>query len=343
MDKARKQTDQKLAEIERATEKIYQRTGIDKRFEQYAETIDSQANELLKAIETAEDMAEKRKAKQAYIKFINSVIASREFKALSKQTADTLYDLNVKASDYINGQLPYIYALNYNFTNERLAGQIKDFVADEIDEQTADEYADLTKQGVDKKKDTIWNKKNIANSVLSGAILGLAVKKIFSNTAKIVVDKNVNVAKTHASGMVTDSETKGRLDGMYRAQDMGIVVKKQWVAIKDNRTRDSHARLDGKQIDLDKEFSNGLQRPRDPNGRPEEVCNCRCALIEVVPKYFKPTTTVARKGEVTGSYKKSSSWKNTQTIEIENMTYQEWAKWRKSKNERRGKRQYRRI
>ena len=57
-------------------------------------------------------------------------------------------------------------------------------------------------------------------------------------------------------------------------------IVKQWDATLDKRTRDSHAQVDGEIRELDEKFSNGLMYPGDPNGRPEEVINCRCALLQ---------------------------------------------------------------
>ena len=98
----------------------------------------------------------------------------------------------------------------------------------------------------------------------------------------------------------------------------------------DNRTRHSHAALDGKEIPLDGIFDNGCSRPRDPNGRPEEICNCRCSLKYVRVGGEKGQTRSARQGEVTGSYKKSSSFKGTKSVEVENIPYKEFMKWRKT-------------
>ena len=70
---------------------------------------------------------------------------------------------------------------------------------------------------------------------------------------------------------------------MRQAVDSGAVsrqdVRKVWVATKDKRTRDTHAALDGESMGIDQPFSNGLQYPGDPNGPPEEVINCRCAML----------------------------------------------------------------
>lgn len=43
--------------------------------------------------------------------------------------------------------------------------------------------------------------------------------------------------------------------------------------------RDSHAHLDGIQVEYNEKFPNGLMYPADPQGAPSEVYNCRCTLI----------------------------------------------------------------
>jgi len=63
-------------------------------------------------------------------------------------------------------------------------------------------------------------------------------------------------------------------------------VRKTWRATKDNRTRESHAAMDGETVGIDELFVTGagnlLGYPGDPNGPPEEVINCRCWLEERV-------------------------------------------------------------
>jgi HK97 family phage portal protein len=65
-------------------------------------------------------------------------------------------------------------------------------------------------------------------------------------------------------------------------EQSGIVKKKEWLATLDDRTRDTHRHLNGEQVALDAEFSNGMKYAGDPSGGPEEVINCRCAVVEVI-------------------------------------------------------------
>lgn len=54
-------------------------------------------------------------------------------------------------------------------------------------------------------------------------------------------------------------------------------LKRRWMDTDDDRTRASHKRLDGHETEgLYDPYPNGLMHPGDPNGKPEEVINCRC-------------------------------------------------------------------
>lgn len=329
-DTAHAKTDEKLEEMEKRLSAIYSRAGktVQKKMADYAKSIDEKSAELLQSYKDAETEDEKRKSKKAYIRFYRQVVKSKEFVSLSATVADDLYNSNVEASAYINSQTPSIYALNYNYINAEMEKDIDGFKPQEITETEAEKYSGYTKQTVDRKKDTDWNKDNLKKSVLAGSMLLLGADAIMKRSANSTVEKNRNSASMHSEGMGTDAENKARLDGMYRASDIGVKVQKQWRATLDNRTRDSHRMLDSETIDLDDTFDNGLKYPREPGGALSEICNCRCRLRYVTP-YTKYETRSARLGEVKGSYKKDSSFRGTTSIEIENMSYSEWMEWRK--------------
>ena len=329
-DIAHTKTDKKLEEMEKRLSAIYSRAEKteQKKMADYAKSIDEKSAELLQAYKDAETEDEKRKAKKAYIRFYRQVVKSKEFVSLSANVADDLYKANVEASAYINSQTPSIYALNYNYINAEMAKDIDGFKPQEITDTEAEKYSGYTQQTVDKKKDTAWNKDNLKKSVVAGSLLLMDAYAIMKRSARLTVEKNRNSATMHKSGMGTDAENKARLDGMYRAEDLGYSITKIWMATLDNRTRDSHAKLDGAEITLDDAFDNGLQRPRDPAGSFAEICNCRCTLKYGVGQ-SKGATRSSRLGDVTGSYKKSSSFKGTTSEEIANMSYKEWMQWRK--------------
>jgi hypothetical protein len=279
-DKAHILTDKKLEEMEKHLSAIYSvsQRKIQSKMLEFAKSIEDETDELLKAISQAETEEEKSKAKKAYLQYFKKeVLKSKAFKNLSSEIALDLFDTNTKASAHINSQTPEIYALNYNWINKEMEKDIPNFVSQQITPEEADKYGDLTKQTVSKSKDTKWNENNVKTSVLVGATLLLGASAIMKRSAKLTVEKNRNSASMHNSGMGTDAENKARLDGMYWAEYLGNKMHKAWIATPDNRTRNSHALLDGVDIPLNQIFDNGCSRPRDPNGTPAEICNCRCS------------------------------------------------------------------
>jgi hypothetical protein len=70
--------------------------------------------------------------------------------------------------------------------------------------------------------------------------------------------------------------------GLQAEQFEKTSMVKEWLATKDTQTRPSHRRADGQKQPLNQPFDVGgfpLQFPGDPMGPPEEVINCRCALV----------------------------------------------------------------
>lgn len=68
-----------------------------------------------------------------------------------------------------------------------------------------------------------------------------------------------------------------------RAQDRALKAAgyryKAWVTVGDDRVRESHELCEQQgAVGVNEVFHNGLRYPGDPNGGPEEVCNCRCVL-----------------------------------------------------------------
>lgn len=59
----------------------------------------------------------------------------------------------------------------------------------------------------------------------------------------------------------------------------------QWIAANDDRTRDSHAEVDGEIIPIGGKYSNGLAFPGDTSGPLEEWINCRCSNAPFVVPY----------------------------------------------------------
>lgn len=336
-DKAHAYTDREIERMERHLSVIYRSVGkkLDKLFAEYAETIKKQSDKLLQAVNDAETPKDKQAAKMAYVRFYSvTVKRDKRFKETQQAAIDALYSANQESARYINSKMAKIYAENYNQEGHGIeADTEKEYSFKPVTVEDADLYGQITRQGVDKQKDNRWNAKNIASGLIAGAVALQATDKVFSGTSRRTTHRNLDTARRQASDTATDAESKGRFDSMYRARDEGFHVQKIWIATLDNRTRESHIEYDGMPpLELDDEYNTGLKKPRDPDcGIMAEICNCRCRIQHTMGK-AQGGTRAAREGDVTGSYKKSSSFRDTKTVNVPNMSYKEWMQWRSRSN-----------
>ena len=105
-----------------------------------------------------------------------------------------------------------------------------------------------------------------------------------------VADMNETAAIRNARTMVTCAENKGRQDSYARATADGIVMKREWIATNDRRTRHWHAELDGVEVDIDEPWENEFGKimfPGDPSADPANTYNCRCSMAAKVIGFKK--------------------------------------------------------
>ena len=291
-DKAHILTDEKLEEMEKRLSAIYSRAEkeiqktADEYFARFAKQ-DEAKRKLLEQGKITEDEYKKwRKGKVMY---------GKRFAEMKEQCAKQLLNVNQTAVAYINGELPEVYAINYN----ALAGSVDgvggySFTlvdADTVRNLAVTDKSLLPYKKLDPAKDIPWNMKKINAETLQGILQGESMDKI-AKRLRNVQEMNKTQAIRSARTIVTGAENKGRQDSYARAEADGIILAKEWISTNDSRTRHSHARLDGAIVDQDKKFGNGLMYPGDPSGRPEEVYNC-----------FVGETKVASDSDVVRSYK----------------------------------------
>ena len=286
-DKAHRLTDEKLEEMEKRLSAIYSRAEkeiqktADEYFSKFAKQ-DEAKRKLLEQGKITEDEYKKwRKGKVMY---------GKRFTEMKEQCAKQLLNVNQTALAYVNGELPEVYAINYN----SLAGSVDgvggySFTlvdADTVRNLAVTDTSLLPYKEIDPAKDIPWNMKKINAETLQGILQGESMDKI-AKRLRNVQEMNRTQAIRSARTIVTGAENKGRQDSYARAEADGIILQKEWLATNDGRVRHSHAMLDGAIVDQDKKFDNGLMYPGDPSGRPEEVYNCRCTLVAKVNGFKK--------------------------------------------------------
>lgn len=297
-------TDKELEKIEKKIAQIYKESekSIQKKAEEYFAKFEKADAEKLKLVKegklTDGEYAHWRRGKLMY---------GKRYKAMREDISRKLLELNQSATEYINGELPSVYAMNYNALERDVKG-IEGYSFALTDADTVKHLATADKsllpyKKIDARKDIPWNMRNINNQVLQGILNGDSIPNIAKRIMH-VQEMNKDASLRTARTLVTGAENKGRLDSYQAAQDEGIILEKQWLASGGKRTRDWHSDLDGKTRPIDKPFHNDygdIMYPGDPGAHPANVYNCRCTLVANVKGFKKAQVqkTMAEKDEYT--------------------------------------------
>lgn len=321
-------TDKELAKLERRIAKLYREAGeelqatIDAYFEQFKKR-DEEMKALIGTVQNGKEWTEADYKQWR----LNQIGRGERYQAMRDKVAHRVTDANAVAVSYTNDATPGIYSLNRNYsayTIEQVAGNVG---FDLWDEQTVKrlmvEQPDLMpyyppKRALKRGIDLAYGKKQITASVTSSILQGKSIKHMADDLQKRITTMSRDSAIRTARTAVTGAQNAGRMDSYAAAEKMGIKLKKEWLATLDARTRHSHAMLDGEQVPQDKKFSNGCRFPGDPQGPPWEIYNCRCTLIAAVGGVDTSTAQRRARNADPG-----------QTEVISNMSYAEWAGWKK--------------
>lgn len=326
-DYAHKMTDAELAKLEQRIAKLYKKAAdeltdtVKSYFEQFAKR-DAAMKEKLDAGEITEQQYKQWRLAQ--------IGRGKRFEALRDKVAERYTDANATAVAYVNDATPGIYSLNRNYAAYKIE-QVSDKADFTLwDEQTVkrliDEQPDLMpyyqpKRALQRGIDLKYGKQQITASVTSSILQGKSIPKIANDLQQRMRDMSRASAIRTARTAVTAAQNAGRLDTYRAAQDMGIKLKKRWLATLDNRTRHAHAMLDGQTVDVDKPFKvDGyeLMYPGDTSAPGYLVYNCRCTQIAEVD------------GEDTSSGgRRARNPKTGESVLVGDMTYAEWAGWKK--------------
>lgn len=289
MDKAHSETDKMLEQMERELTTIYSNAhaNVQKEWLEYMELASDELAELQEAYDKAKkagDMEAQRKlGRELRAMKKEYTVQNDRYKQVVERTALELANVNEIATAYINGQLPPVYALNYNYFASEFSKQGISFSL--IDANTVKYLATTNKSllpqyKLNAAKDVRWNTKRLNAGVLQGILQGESIPKIAKRLER-VEKMNESASIRTARTMVTSAENKGRTDMLEKAESEGIIAKKMWISAHDARTRDWHRELDGELRDKDEPFENSVGKimyPGDPAANGANVYNCRCSL-----------------------------------------------------------------
>lgn len=324
-------TEQELARLERRLASVYRAASkemqdkITAYFELFAKR-DAEMREMIGQTVNGKEWTE-----QDYKQWrLNQIGRGKRFETLRDQLAERMTKANEVAAAYINDATPGVYSLNRNYaayTIEKVAGNIgftlwdestvKRLIKDNPDVMPYYPKERAVKRGIDLK----WGKKQITSQITQSILQGENLKAMADRLQKAIPTMNRDSAIRAARTAFTSAQNGGRMDSYKAASDMGIKVRKRWVATKDGRTRHAHQKLDGQTVDWDESFSSELGKiryPGDPRAKPALIYNCRCTL-----------RTVEKPGiEAEPRKMRVRDPKTGRNVLVNEMTYSQWERWK---------------
>lgn len=297
IDKAHKQTDSILEMLESKIYTTYKQAEkeVQDKWKAYLDSVDEDAKEIKKKL-----VEVTKKGNPADIVKYRSKLASlyksrtfqnQQFHNLLQEIALQYQYSAETATAIINGKLPKVYSVNYNYMGQQIIPQVKnltdiDIIFNLVDTQTIrnlllDDSTLLPLLEINGEKYRRWVTSKVNSEVLNGIIQGESMDKI-ANRLQSVTAMTAKAAIRNARTAVTSAENKGRLDSMVELGKHGAILEKQWLATSDSRTRDWHRELNGKTAGINEAFENAMgeiRYPGDPQAKPANVYNCRCTLL----------------------------------------------------------------
>jgi hypothetical protein len=136
---------------------------------------------------------------------------------------------------------------------------------------------------------TTTTREQIVSQIAHGEKEGWGIGKISSVMSRVVP----SISRSRAALIArTETHNASQTGSFQAAKQVGVPMWKQWIAISDNRTRDSHADMSREPIPIDEPFrvprSDGgvdlmMHAGDRSNGSAGNTINCRCSIGFVRP------------------------------------------------------------
>jgi len=151
--------------------------------------------------------------------------------------------------------------------------------------------------------------KEVTNALIQGAKSGKGYKDIAKQISELTeasYKRALRIARTEGGRV----QSTVRQKSYQEAKAKGIDIKKRWIATLDEKTRESHADLDGVTIEVDGKFVYDGYEADGPRlfGVASLDINCRCSTISIV----NDMGSDIRKDNITKGfikYKNYNEWK----------------------------------
>lgn len=271
MDEGHKKTDKILNDLEKGLKEVYGESYKTVRIK----------------LDEVKDLIEELGKEEDPVRRLVLMRREERLTTLTDNIARDIRKVNIEATKMINGEMLNVYEENINWGHyfmEQESGYILNYDLynkNIIKKLYAENVNPFTKIALNNIKDKSRIYRDLRRHFSSAIRNGETIEEI-AKRVRGVVDRNhygsVRIARTETTRL----ESIGREESFKQGEDLGLKLKKVWISTTDPRTRESHLILNGKTIDMDKRFSNGLLYPGEEGGAAEEVINCRCTHIVTI-------------------------------------------------------------
>ena len=283
MDYGHRESDRRLAELERRIEKEYKqaykevKAKTDKFFEKFEKTDKEMSQKVKQGIISKQDYIEWRK---------KAMIKGNSLKNLEKSLAQDLVQADKIANKMISGHKVDIYTLNRNYGEYEVENGTKldlgfSLYNTKATEKLIKDQPALLPTQLDEDRDLKWNRQKVSSAITQGILQGESIPNV-SKRLKTVVGMDRSAAIRNARTATTGAENAGRVDSYEEAESKGIELEQKWEAVLDMRTRSEHRQLDGQTCPVHGAFEidgEQIRYPGDPEAPGYLVYNCRCQLV----------------------------------------------------------------
>jgi hypothetical protein len=301
-----REMDERLSEMEASISNVYQQAVEETtaRLNSYMQAYEEE-NRVMRARLIEGEITEKEYEEWAR----RNLLRTQQYSTTIDSLTEMLVNADTAAIALVNGELPYVMAESYNYT--QFVGHI---IADhdDIPNVSFEIYNAQSVQAiirdnpeilpvVDPELDTEWNRTRLNREITQGIIQGSTIPQLATRLQRVTqMDRNsaIRAARTAMTG----AENMGRNESHRRITSQGIDMVKRWSATYDARTRDTHRLLDNTTANAQGLFGDGIldklgeplmEYPGDPKGAAAEVYNCRCRLNIVPPNYSREANAQA--------------------------------------------------
>lgn len=330
MNYADKWTEKELKRLEKKIFELFAdaQKDFESQSKEYFEQFAERDKEYSKLVESGEITQEEYNQWR-----LNQIGRGERFDKLAAKMAERATAANEVAVAYANDLTPSVYSLNRNYEaylieqmgHEMVGGDFALYSEAAVRRMVVEDPSVMPyypkRKALARNIDLAYGQKVIKAKVTSGILQGKSVYEISDSLQADLTKMTRTSAVRAARTAVTSAQNGGKMASMVAAQNMGIKLRKRWVATKDARTRDVHAEANGQTVEIDKPFEVGgekLMFPGDSSASGWNLYNCRCTMQTVEKEGLESEPRKMRvKNPETGEYEVVSS-----------MTFREWEKMR---------------